>query len=221
MNEVTKPQNTSVAAQSNPFIAYGEAVAQKSIVGKLLKFSKGDYLAGQEEEEVPFGTQFVANMDELLVGWIRWEASKPTDQIMGKVKDNYQIPNRNELGDTDETQWETDAQGQPRDPWQLTNYWLMKGTGDDTELYTFTTSSKGGLGSIGDVTLKYGRAASMHPDEWPVVQIGASSYEHRNRSIGRIKFPTFKIVGWAPKSVFAEADADSEPEAKPVKKPRL
>ena len=38
MNEITKPKNTSVAGPSNPFIAYGEAASQKSIVGSLLKF---------------------------------------------------------------------------------------------------------------------------------------------------------------------------------------
>ena len=32
-----------------------------------------------------------------------------------------------------------------------------------------------------------------------VVALGVGSYAHRDRSIGRVKFPVFEIVGWAPK----------------------
>ena len=157
-------------------------------------------------------------MDELLAGWIRWEANKPTDQVMGKVSEGYQAPRRNELGDTDKAQWEVDAQGQERDPWQFSNYLLMKGTGDDAELYTFTASSKGGLNAIGDLCKVYGQAMAQHPDEYPVIAIGVNAYDHPNRAFGRIKVPTFKVVAWAKKSVFAEA-ADAVAE-EPAKKPK-
>ena len=218
MNEITKPKNTSVAGPSNPFTSYGEAASQKSIVGTLLRFTKGDYLAGQEDEEVPVGTQFVANMDELSAGWIRWEANKPSDTVMGKIAEGYQAPRRNELGDDDKAQWEVDNQGQQRDPWQFSNYLLLKGTGDDDELYTFTTSSKGGLNAIGDLCKVYGAAMAQHPAEYPVIAIGVNAYDHPNRSFGRIKVPTFKVVSWAKKSVFAEAtDAPAE---EPAKKPK-
>ena len=36
------------------------------IVGQLLKFTKGSFLAGQDNKKVPNGTQLIANMDELL-----------------------------------------------------------------------------------------------------------------------------------------------------------
>jgi len=219
MNDIaTRPGSTAVPTPAaNPFTAYGEAASQKSIVGKLLKFSKGDYFAGQDEDEVEEGTTFVANMDEMLVGWIRWESNKPTDQIMGKVSDGYQPPRRNELGETDHTQWEVDDNGKQRDPWQLSNYLLLKGTGDDSELYTFTASSKGGLNALGDLCKAYGKAMAQHPGEYPVVAIGVDAYDHPNRSYGRIKVPTFKIVGWAGKDVFAE-DAPVTAEELPAKK---
>jgi len=218
MNEVANRNSTSVSAPAaNPFTAYGEQASQKSIVGKLLKFSKGDFLAGQDEDEVPAGTEFVANMDELLAGWIRWEENKPTDQIMGKVSDGYQPPRRNELGDTDKTQWEVDAQGKERDPWQFSNYLLLKGTGDDSELYTFTASSKGGLNALGDLCKAYGKALAQRPNEYPVISVGVSSYNHPNKEYGRIKVPTFTICGWASKSVFEEAVEDAPVEA-PAKK---
>ena len=218
MNEVTERKSSAVGSvASNPFTAYGEQASQKSIVGQLLRFTKGDYLAGQEDEEVPVGTQFVANMDEMLAGWIRWESNKPTDHVMGKVSEGYQPPRRNELGDDDKTQWEVDATGQQRDPWQFSNYLLMKGTGDDTELYTFTTSSRGGLNALGDLCKVYGKAMAQRPNEYPVIALGVNAYDHPNRSYGRIKVPTFAVVGWANKNVFAE-DAPATAPEEPAKK---
>ena len=124
MNDIAERKSSAVGhTAANPFTAYGEQASQKSIVGQLLRFTKGDFLAGQEDEEVPVGTQFVANMDEMLAGWIRWEANKPTDHVMGKVSDGYQPPRRNELGDDDKTQWEVDATGQQQ---KCTMFW-MKG----------------------------------------------------------------------------------------------
>jgi len=219
MNDMAERKSSAVSGTAaNPFTTYGEAQNQRAIIGQLLKFSKGDYLAGQEDEEVPVGTQFVANMDEMLAGWIRWENNKPTDHVMGKVSDGYQPPRRNELGDTDKDQWEVDAQGQQRDPWQFSNYLLMKGAGADDGLYTFTTSSRGGLNALGDLCKVYGKAMAQRADEYPVVALGVNAYDHPNRSFGRIKVPTFQIVGWAPKAVFAEdAEAIVKAEEPPKK----
>lgn len=206
MNElVTQRTGTSVAAAgTNFFQSYGDQVSQRSIVGSLLKFSKGDFLAGEDNEEVPEGTCLVANMDELCVGWIRWEDNKPTDQIMGRVSEGYQPPKRNELGDDDKSRWETDEKGQPRDPWQFSNYLIMKAVEGD-ELFTFTTSSRGGLNAIGELCKAYGKAMRQRPDEFPVVELGVGSYQHSNKAFGRIKFPILKVADWAGKAEFAAA----------------
>jgi hypothetical protein len=206
MNEIEKLQQSSIAVanKAKAFTTYGEAQNQRAIIGQLLKFSKGDFLAGQDEKEVPEGTELIANMDELLAGWVRWQDNKPTDHVMGKVSDGYQPPRRNELGDDDREQWEVDAAGQPRDPWQFSNYLLLKGTGEySSVLYTFTTSSRGGLNALGELCKAYGGAMAQHQYEYPVIALGINAYDHPNRAFGRIKVPTFKIVGWAPETVFA------------------
>jgi hypothetical protein len=217
MNEITNPKSTAVGAVAvNPFLAYGEAQNRRAIVGRLLRFSKGDYLAGQDNEEVPIGTEFIANMDELLAGWQRWQDNKPTDEVMGKISDGFQAPRRNELGDDDREQWELDSKGEPRDPWQFTNLLLLKGM--DSLLYTFATSSRGGLNAIGDLCKVYGQAMAQRPDEYPVIALGGSAYDSKNRAFGRIKVPTFKIVSWASKTVFAEnAEAIVKAEEPPKK----
>jgi len=231
MKDLTKQNGSTAVAgtEKDFFTQYGEAIRQTAIIGKLLKFSKGDWTAGEASEPIEEGTRFTANMDELLAGWVRWKDNKPTDHVMGRIVDGYQPPKRNELGDDDSDQWEVNEDGEARDPWQMTNYLLL--IDSESEPYTFTTSSRGGLNAIGELCKAYGKAMRQHPDEFPVIEIGVGSYLHTNKAYGRIKFPTFNIVGWAKRYVFddlaAARDEDrreevvDEPPAKGKTKPRF
>jgi hypothetical protein len=106
--------------------------------------------------------------------------------------------------------WETDNDGNPRDPWQFTNH-LVLANPDDGQIYTFVTSSKGGLNALGVLCKQYGQAMRQRPNEWPIVELGMGSYAHRDKSRGRIKHPTFKIVGWAPKDGNDVTPSPAEP----------
>jgi hypothetical protein len=56
MNNLTTRSNQAVSTETqNPFTAYGEAATHRNIVGELLKFSKGDWLVGQDNEDFPAG----------------------------------------------------------------------------------------------------------------------------------------------------------------------
>lgn len=194
----------------NPYESYGAQASQKGIVGKLLKFSKGDWLAGEDNEEVEDGKTLVAVMDQLSVGWIKWSENRPEQQIMGLIAEAYQPPKRSTLGDDDQSQWEIDeTSGKPRDPWQFSNNLIMKevgaATGDEEKLYTFATSSRGGIGAIGELCKVFGKTMRERPDEYPIVTLGVDSYMHSNKQFGRIKVPTLEVTGWEPKVVAAPA----------------
>jgi len=205
--------------ERNAFESYGDQVSTKFLVGTLLKFNKGDWLTGDNDSEVEVGTRFVANMNQLMIGWIKWVDNRPDQQIMGALADNFQAPRRNTLGDEDEDEWELDTQGRPRDPWQFSNYLVLKEPGEDASeenLYTFATSSKGGIGAIGELCKKYGKEMRIRPDEYPIVEIGVHKYKHSNPEFGIIKTPTFTIVGWEKKSLFdpvAGSDDEGEDDA--------
>lgn len=199
----------------NYFTDYGKAAGgQSNIVGKLLRFTKGDYVAGQDNEDIDADTRVVVNMNSILVGWIRWEDNRPAEQLMGPVSEGFQPAPRSELGHDDKNRWEQDDKGTPRDPWQFSNLALMRSEGKKGELYTFTSASKGGIGAVGRLCTAYGNEMRERSDEFPIITLGIDSYVHSNKAFGRIKFPVFNIVGWANKSVFD----DVEPaEDKPVK----
>lgn len=208
----TQTTGTAVAmpAEANPFAQYETENRRTSIVGDLLKFNKGDWLAGQDEREIDEGTRFVANMDELFVGWIRWEDKKPTEQLMGRVADNFKPARRSELGDTDKEAWPLNDDDEPQDPWQQSNYLLLRGV-DDEQLYTFTAGATGSRGAITELCGAYGREMRSKPDQYPVVEIGTGKYKHA--TYGWIKFPTFKVVGWSPKSAFRDALEEAQADA--------
>lgn len=223
MNDMTLRTSGAMATQPdrNVFEQYAKAANGNRIVGDFLKFSKGDWLFGRNADEIDRGTRLVANVSELKVGWQRWEGGKPTETVMGRVMDAFVPPARATLGDNDKTAWEVDqSTGQPRDPWQLTNTLILKAEkGDD--LYTFSTSSKGGIGAIAKVAGEFGKHMRARPSELPVVALEVDSYAHPNKALGRIKVPVFKLVGWTDKGAFdaalaadeaaaAEAESDDE-----------
>jgi hypothetical protein len=57
----------------------------------------------------------------------------------------------------------------------------------------------------------YGQHVRQHPNEFPVVELGADAYQHQNKQYGRVKVPEFTVVDWENKSVFDDApEADDD-----------
>jgi hypothetical protein len=186
MNEVVKPGNL--------FLDYGNAAAPRLIVGDLLVFAKGDYAAGRDKLPVPLGSKLTALMHTLWIGWQKWRDTAVVDHRMGAVVEGFRPCRRDELGDLDESKWESDGEGGVRDPWQLSNLIVM--VEPPNKLFTFTSSSRGGMSAIGELCKEYGRRLRQFPEEVPIVELDVGSYLHRDRSLGRIKFPIFKVTGW-------------------------
>jgi hypothetical protein len=113
------------------------------------------------------------------------------------VAEGFVPPLRKELGDNDKTQWETDDEGEPRDPWQFTNTIVLIEL-ETNELFTFSTSSRGGLNAIGQLSLRYGEHMRQKPDETPVLELGSGSYKHLNKKFGEIRIPILRITDYVP-----------------------
>jgi hypothetical protein len=203
-------------ATENFFLKYGRAATSRSIVGRLLKFNKfGEYKAGQEEEEIKRGTKLAAAMDTLQAGFVLWQDNRPVDAAMGRVVDGFIPPKRETLGHLDKSQWESFDDGRPRDPWQFTNEIVFVDP-ETGELFTFSTSSRGGLDAIGQLCLKHGEHIRQKPDEVPIIALEVGSYQHSNRAYGEIRFPIFKIVGHTPtKDLPSIEDEGGEPQLPP------
>lgn len=214
MNAVTETNtNTAVAMQGgyDPYAAYGQEAAN---AGAYLKFSKGEWQLGQNADEVALGRRLAGNMDELSIGWIRWEEGKPAERRMGLLVQGYKPEPRAALGYTDQADWELDEEGRPKDPWSFTNE-LPLADPSDGEQMTFSASSKGGIGCIGNLCKAYARASQRAQGLIPVLELQRDSYMHPVYK--KTYVPVLNIVDWIENgSVPAPAHDDESAEEKPA-----
>jgi hypothetical protein len=184
-----------ITTDKNVFEAYADDIDNQMIAGDLLKFSKGDYLIGRDNEECP-EKELIALVPGLVHGWIRWADNHPIEHVMGLLTEGFAPPSRDALGHLDKAMWELDAKGEPRDPWQQGLY-LPMATANGERIFTFSTSSDGGRRrAVAPLCREYGQRIRQHPDEIPVVRLEQNSYQHSDRSIGRVKYPLFPVNRW-------------------------
>src|SRR5262249_45519333 len=137
----------------------------------------------------------------------------PTEERMGLVADGFMPAKRHDLGDTDKALWETDAEGRPRDPWQLSNHLVMFAK-RYFEVFTFVTTSRAGRDAISELCKIYGQQTRQRPGQFPVIGLEVNSYLHRQKSFGRIKIPVFKFIGWTDRG--PPIDDDTPPTNAPL-----
>jgi hypothetical protein len=220
MNElatIDNTQGTALAAYNDLLDGFQEHadMSGSHIVGTLLKFSKGDYLVGQNGDLMQEGTELAANLLGMKTGWIKWHEKKPVEQIMGLFihtfgkEPKFKMPTRKELGDLDEALWETDKDGKPQDPWQETTYLVLKVPGVEgvEGLFTMPISSKSGKNAIDALCGSFAKLARMRaPGEQPIIKLGVDRYQHKE--YGWQKVPVFTITGWVPAGEFDNAIAE-------------
>ena len=218
MNAVAEVnQGGAVAMQGgyDPFAAYGQEAASQG--GDFLKFSKGEWLKGQNDDEVALGSHFAANMGELSIGWIRWEDKKPIERRMGLLAQGFKPETRDALGYTDQVAWEKDKDGKPQDPWSFTNE-LPVADPETGEQMIISMSSKGGIGAIGTLCKAYGKEYRQRDGFVPIIELDRDSYKHKE--YGKTYVPVLPIVDWVPNGSVPEPansdDADDTPAETPA-----
>src|SRR5262245_11196466 len=162
--------------------------AERTIRGTLLKFADWRWTSGKEATPVEDGTKLVALAT--TAGWVRWENGKPAEYRMRQP--GRRLPDREELGHDDESEWEEGPGGDPKDPWQNTR-WVYLVDPVTAEAFTFTTSSWGGRGAVTELGDQIARMRSVHPDAVPIVELRAAEMPTK---YGRKSKPVFKVVGW-------------------------
>jgi hypothetical protein len=122
---------------------------------------------------------------------VKWAGGKPVEYRMKPA--GKPMPDRETLGDTDETLWEPGPDKKPRDPWQNSRFVYLIDP-NTAEALTFSTASWGGREAVinlGDAIERVRRAG--HPGALPVVELQALPWPTR---YGRKSKPLFKIVDW-------------------------
>jgi hypothetical protein len=192
---ISKPQTGLAVSAPNPWLDYARSLAVRAYIGLLLLFKKGDFVlgTGDQEKVLAPGTIAIAVVPSSQVGWKKFIGGVPNDHIFVPAT-RLQLPTRRALGDNDFSLWEVREDGRAKDPWQSTRTMAMV---IDDEVCTFSTTSAGGKGFIADLVEQYGLAIERGvTGKLPKIELTVGSYLHKNRSYGRIKIPTFKLLDW-------------------------
>jgi hypothetical protein len=182
---------------------WGDAAAEASermIRGTLLKFADWRWTTGKEATPVADGTKLVALATAAM--WVRWKDGKPAEYRMREP--GRRLPDRDELGHDDESQWDKDLSGELQDPWRNTRLVYLVDPAS-AAAFTFSTSSWGGRGAVSDLGDQIARMRSVHADAVPIVELRAAEMPTK---YGRKSKPVFKIVEW--KTADAEQAAPVE-----------
>jgi hypothetical protein len=186
---------------------YLDEIAPASIVGRMVKFSKGgEFVVSDDDSVVDEDVDFVALVDQTLIGWIKFNGEgAPPDRAMGLLYDGFAMPARSSLPDLDQAKWEIGLDGRPADPWQHHVYLVLQ-RADTGELFTFVTSSVTGRRAIGTLLRHYDRMQRTHPDQYPVIRLKIGGFQHKDDRVGWVKVPVLAVVGRHAKDNAAKPD---------------
>lgn len=199
--EVAQTESHELTTEHLEFLKqFSRETSRKMWRGELLKYVKGVYQIGKNEDEteIPLGTKVAAVIPSLHNGWLKWGGGKPVAYEMGEVIKGFKAPLRDALGDNEKATWEVDKDGIRRDPWQQNCLLIM--IGEDETIYTFSTVSDGGRRAIGELTAEYVKHAHERPSQVPIISLGTDRYKHDQ--YGWVDFPVFKVVGWQEQAPF-------------------
>ena len=200
---------TTIETQANAIAAAAREEGANESGGAYLKFSKGHYFLATEE--VAPGREYIAHVAQWIRGWIKFRGGALIERRVGKVADGFIVPAREDLDDQDESRWEIDPRGGPKDPWTMQSYLPLEDV-ETGEIVVFVSGSVGGRGAISTLCAR----AARHMAEMgqPRIKLAVESYKHK--SFGRIDKPSFPIVGWtgdvkpADSEVVANSDGFSD-----------
>jgi hypothetical protein len=171
--------------------------------GPLLKFKKDEhFILGADK--VPEGTEFVAYVQEVRKGWSKFEGKKLVEEKTGKPVLGFVLPEREELGDLDQTKWPKNDAGQPTDPWVKQAFLPLENTATG-QLVIFVSSSHGGMSAI--ATLCGSAARNIHRGN-PRIRLRVGSYKHPK--FGRVQVPEFTVIGWDDPAIPAASFGDPD-----------
>jgi hypothetical protein len=205
MSDLANAQTNMPALPSNAVDTYlNEHCGGGS--GVLFKFSKDQRFRRVDDgEEIPLGREFTVVYDQIQVGWIKFNGKgELPERKMGALFQGFIPCPRDELGDDDQSLWEVGLSGKPADPWQ--QQILLPLQAEDGELFIFGTTSITGRRAVGRVIDECRKMLRREPNDYPVVKLALSSFQHREERIGRVTVPAFVRVGKTPKTGVAAID---------------
>lgn len=200
MNALTTTSNVS----SNPWAQAGAGAGSQIYV--KFKGASGDFLAGQDEEEIAHGTVFAADILNSKWVWAFWWEGEVLETIETRVDQNpdawEQEPDHLPKDyDGDMSLEEIRAEQANRDSnfmdgWGCQAVLGMREIGGEGEEYTIKLNQGVALGGFRSLLASFGRQFRFKEGLTPLIELGAKSYKSKKKGVGKRFSPILKIVDW-------------------------
>jgi hypothetical protein len=210
---IVPASKATMMATASPVSAY-LAAHGVGMNGTYFKFSKdGKFVKSSDDEEIPEGTEFVVIYDQAQGGWVKFMGrGNPPVRKQGPLFAGFVPPSREELGDTNESEWEEGLSGKPADPWQFQLLLPLQDV-KTGELFIFQTTSITGRRAVDRLIQSCARMMTAEPEVYPVIKLRITGFDHRDERVGWVKVPAFERVGKTPKpdtAMVANGDPNDE-----------
>lgn len=190
--------------------------------GEKITFKKGVWYTGTKkaDKKTLEADTLAVEFHQISMVWCKWveKNDKRVPEFVGltQLLEGVEFPDRETLGDLDESEWEIGMNGKPDDPWKSIMFIPVRDVDGETidhiELSSKSASREGLY-----LFRKLAAELSTHVGELPIVRLDASVYEVElpavdskgnpiiDKKTGKQKTtklpvdkPKFEIVGWTP-----------------------
>src|SRR5258708_2152165 len=174
-----------------------EALARSAANVTLLKYNSGNWTIS--DMPVAADTRFILYPDQVSHSWTNFAGGKVVAEITALVAEDddgdtelriVKGRGRKDLGQDDESQWETDAAGKRLNPW-VYGFGLPMMNAKTGATVVFKIASVGGMGAIAGEVASFTRNKHLG---YPIVTLSTGSYKNKKHG-GFTSFPVFGNVG--------------------------
>jgi hypothetical protein len=175
-----------------------DALARSASSVTMIKFNSGNWTIS--DVAVPGTARFVIYPDQVAHSWTHFADGKAVSEISAVVADDedgdvelriVSGKGREDLGHDDQTKWDCDASGKPRDPW-VYGFALPMTNAETGAAVTFKIASVGGMAAIAGQVASFSRNRHLGH---PIVTLSAGSYKNKKYG-GYTSFPVFVEAGF-------------------------
>lgn len=157
----------------------------------------GAWMWGYGKQGVRFDhtqASFVFNLPNAVEGWRKWVDGRVVYGHMVMICSGEHLPERNSLGDTDETSWEL-VSGKPKDPWERFIACPIREDGKEQVNHIFIKSFWGRIKFM-DLLKDYAREGRKYLGKLPVVNLGSETRSVKDSKTETFEVGTFELVDW-------------------------
>jgi hypothetical protein len=157
--------------------------------GRILSYAKGEY--SLDKVFVPLGTEYRFYAKSWVQVWINF--GPPVEQRIYQVVKGQKAPDRNSLGDLDQSKWPMGLDGRVKDPW-VKQFLVQFENVETGELCAFRTSSAGGRRAVAELCQLCAFRSKRGDPSVAIIKLASTSFPTKN--FGKVAKPQFDIVGW-------------------------